>query len=136
MAAGWIPFCNNFSAADSKLPAMTTTEVVPSPASISCAWERWTNYVLSAHGQRTSTLTIFAAGCTTCISFRIVAPSLVTVTLPSDCLIILSKPLGPSDVRTAEATPLQAATNISYRRQTATTNQCYSHGFVVVWTCH
>ena len=36
MADGWIPLYNNFSAASSKDPAITTTDVVPSPASISC----------------------------------------------------------------------------------------------------
>lgn len=35
MAVGWIPLCNNFSAASKRAPAITTTEVVPSPASMS-----------------------------------------------------------------------------------------------------
>lgn len=35
MIVGCIPFCNIFSAAPSRLPASTTTEVVPSPASMS-----------------------------------------------------------------------------------------------------
>lgn len=42
---------------------MTTTDVVPSPASTSCAALRSTN--------------IFAAGCITAISFNIVFPSFV-----------------------------------------------------------
>jgi hypothetical protein len=40
---GWIPLSNNDSAALSKAPARTTTEVVPSPASISWAFEISTN---------------------------------------------------------------------------------------------
>lgn len=40
---GWMPFSNIFSAAPSRAPAKTTTEVVPSPASISCAADRSTN---------------------------------------------------------------------------------------------
>ena len=43
MMVGWIPFCSIFSAAPRKLPASTTTEVVPSPASTSCAAERSTS---------------------------------------------------------------------------------------------
>lgn len=35
MVVGWMPFCSIFSAAPRKLPARTTTDVVPSPASIS-----------------------------------------------------------------------------------------------------
>jgi hypothetical protein len=41
---GCIPFCSIFSAAPRRLPASTTTEVVPSPASTSCAAERSTSY--------------------------------------------------------------------------------------------
>lgn len=40
---GWMPFSSIFSAAPSRLPAKTTTEVVPSPASISCAADKSTN---------------------------------------------------------------------------------------------
>lgn len=60
---GWIPFPNSLSAAPNKLPQMTTTDVVPSPASTSCAAERSTN--------------IFAEGCMTAILFSIVFPSFV-----------------------------------------------------------
>lgn len=35
ITVGWMPFCNIFSAAPRKLPARTTTDVVPSPASTS-----------------------------------------------------------------------------------------------------
>jgi len=35
MVVGWIPLARRLSQACSKAPAMTTTEVVPSPASIS-----------------------------------------------------------------------------------------------------
>ena len=44
MTVGWMPFCNIFSAAPRRLPARTTTDVVPSPASTSCAAERSTSW--------------------------------------------------------------------------------------------
>lgn len=43
MMVGCMPFWSIFSAAPSKLPARTTTEVVPSPASMSCAADRSTS---------------------------------------------------------------------------------------------
>ena len=43
MIVGCIPFSNSFSAAPRRLPAMTTTDVVPSPASMSCAADRSTS---------------------------------------------------------------------------------------------
>ena len=49
MMVGWIPLLSIFSAAPSKLPASTTTEVVPSPASTSCAADRSTSYKKHAH---------------------------------------------------------------------------------------
>lgn len=45
MMVGCMPFSSIFSAAPSRLPASTTTDVVPSPASTSCAAERSTNYI-------------------------------------------------------------------------------------------
>lgn len=79
MTVGWRPYCyvrkiptylhrelplpSNFSAAPRRLPAITTTDVVPSPASISCALARSTN--------------ILAAGCITLMSLSMVFPSLV-----------------------------------------------------------
>lgn len=44
MIVGWIPLPSSFSAAPSRAPARTTTDVVPSPASISCAAERSTSW--------------------------------------------------------------------------------------------
>lgn len=44
MVVGWIPLCNSFSAASSRLPATITTLVVPSPASISWALDSSTNW--------------------------------------------------------------------------------------------
>lgn len=44
MMVGWMPLPSNFSAAPRKDPAKTTTEVVPSPASMSCAAERSTSW--------------------------------------------------------------------------------------------
>ena len=43
MMVGCMPFCNIFSAAPRNAPARTTTEVVPSPASTSCAADRSTS---------------------------------------------------------------------------------------------
>lgn len=43
IAVGWMPRCSNFSAASNRAPAITTTEVVPSPASISWALDNSTN---------------------------------------------------------------------------------------------
>lgn len=44
MMVGWMPLLSIFSAAPNRLPANTTTEVVPSPASTSCAADRSTSY--------------------------------------------------------------------------------------------
>lgn len=68
IVVGWIPFSNKISQEWSKEPAKTATEVVPSPASISYAFEISTN--------------IFAVGWTTSIYFKIVAPSFVINTFP------------------------------------------------------
>lgn len=43
---GWIPLSNKDSAAFNKAPARTTTDVVPSPASTSWAFEISTNLKL------------------------------------------------------------------------------------------
>lgn len=72
---------------------MTTTEVVPSPASMSWALEISTNYLWIR------IFTIFATGCTTSIFLRIVAPSFVIRTSPLASWIILSIPFGPKLVR-------------------------------------
>jgi len=63
MTVGCMPLPSNRSAAPRRLPAITTTDVVPSPASMSWACARSTS--------------IFAEGCMTLIWFSIVAPSLV-----------------------------------------------------------
>ena len=74
-------------------PASNTTDVVPSPTSLSCDIE------ISAKTR--------AAGCTISKSFMIVAPSLLMVTLvPS--YMSLSMPRGPSVERTASTTAPQA----------------------------
>ena len=44
IAVGWMPFDSNFDAASKSAPAMTTTVVVPSPASISWAFDNSTNF--------------------------------------------------------------------------------------------
>merc|ERR1719384_1323624 len=94
MEVGWIPFWSSLSAASSRLPAITQTEVVPSPASISCAL--------------LSSTSILAAGWTTFISLRMVAPSLVMVTSPLASWIILSMPRGPRLVLMASLRALAA----------------------------
>ena len=66
-----------------------TAEVVPSPTSLSVAFETSTS--------------IFAAGCWTSISLSMVAPSLVMVTSPSESTSILSMPRGPTELLTISA---------------------------------
>lgn len=98
---GWIFYYTSFSASLKSSPASTATVVVPSPTSSS--------YVLEI------SIKIFAAGLSTWIDLRIVAPSLVTVMLflceGSPTLYrILSIPLGPKVVLTRSATAI-APTN-------------------------
>mmetsp|Transcript_35888 Transcript_35888/g.89420 ORF Transcript_35888/g.89420 Transcript_35888/m.89420 type:complete len:233 (+) Transcript_35888:1248-1946(+) len=94
IACGWSPLLRSISAAPSSAPAMTTTDVVPSPASTSCALDNSTN--------------ILAVGCCTAICLSMVAPSLVITTPSLASWIILSMPLGPRLVRMASATALAA----------------------------
>mmetsp|Transcript_99085 Transcript_99085/g.308769 ORF Transcript_99085/g.308769 Transcript_99085/m.308769 type:complete len:205 (+) Transcript_99085:883-1497(+) len=68
MVCGWMPLERRRSAACSRAPAMTTTEVVPSPASTSWALE--------------SSTIILAVGWVSFICCRIVAPSLEMRTSP------------------------------------------------------
>lgn len=68
MAAGWIPLLRSSWHALRSAPAMTTTDVVPSPASISYALEISTS--------------ILAVGWMTSSLLKIVAPSFVIRTLP------------------------------------------------------
>mmetsp|Transcript_10330 Transcript_10330/g.25326 ORF Transcript_10330/g.25326 Transcript_10330/m.25326 type:complete len:228 (-) Transcript_10330:172-855(-) len=75
-------------------PQSTVTEVVPSPATMSCDLD--------------SSTSIFAAGCDTSILFRMVAPSLVMVTSLLPLTSILSIPRGPREVRMASASFLAA----------------------------
>ena len=89
-----MPFRISERLVSSRLPQSTTTLVVPSPASTSCDFE--------------SSTSILAVGWKTCMWLMIVAPSFVMITSPSLLWIILSMPLGPSDERTASATPLAA----------------------------
>ena len=100
------PFSKRRSQAVRRLPARTQTEVVPSPASISCALDSSTSYWegqlskiitllidnsvwlwLVSPIDTCDQLTIFAAGCITFIRLRMVAPSLVMVTSPAPDLI-------------------------------------------------
>ncbi len=90
MATGCTPLDNNVPQASSNAPAMTTTVVVPSPASMSWDWDSSTN--------------ILAAGWRTFILDKMVAPSLEMRTSPLESSMSLSIPRGPRDVRTALAT--------------------------------
>mmetsp|Transcript_55635 Transcript_55635/g.144646 ORF Transcript_55635/g.144646 Transcript_55635/m.144646 type:complete len:268 (+) Transcript_55635:991-1794(+) len=94
MVCGWMPLASSRSAACSSAPAVTTTEVVPSPASTSWAFE--------------SSTIILAVGCVSFICCRMVAPSFEMITSPLGSWIILSMPFGPSDVLTVWATALAA----------------------------
>mmetsp|Transcript_7546 Transcript_7546/g.23867 ORF Transcript_7546/g.23867 Transcript_7546/m.23867 type:complete len:266 (+) Transcript_7546:1040-1837(+) len=94
MIVGWMPFSSRRCAASRMAPQSTVTDVVPSPASVSC-------------DLATST-SILAAGCATSMRARIVAPSFVMITSPDLDTTILSMPFGPSDVRTTSATALAA----------------------------
>ena len=95
MIVGWM-FCSMSSSARlSSSPASTTAVVVPSPHSWSWVFATSTS--------------IFAAGCSTSISLRIVTPSLVTTTSPIESTSILSRPRGPSVERTESAIAFAAA---------------------------
>mmetsp|Transcript_61312 Transcript_61312/g.161125 ORF Transcript_61312/g.161125 Transcript_61312/m.161125 type:complete len:217 (-) Transcript_61312:17-667(-) len=80
---GWMLFLTSSFARFSSSAAMITTEVVPSPTSVSCRFA-------------SSTRTL-AAGCSTSSCCRMVAPSLVIVMSPMSSTSILSRPCGPSD---------------------------------------
>ena len=75
-------------------PAMITAVVVPSPTSSSWVFATSTS--------------IFAAGCSISISFKMVTPSLVTTISPSPSTNILSIPFGPNVVLTVSANTLPA----------------------------
>ena len=81
---GWIFWSKSSSAFFRSSLANTTAVVVPSPTISSCVFA-------------ISTI-IFAAGCSTSISFRIAAPSFVIVMSPKLSISILSIPRGPSVV--------------------------------------
>src|SRR3972149_973204 len=89
-------FCSTRSSAFLRSsPARITAAVVPSPASSSWVFATSTS--------------IFAAGCSMSISFRIVTPSFVMTTSPRLSTSILSLPRGPNVERTASATAFAAA---------------------------
>jgi len=94
---GWIFYWTSFSASLKSSPARTATVVVPSPTSSSCVFE--------------ISIKILAAGLSTKMDYKIVAPSFVTVILflacwsPNDCKI-LSMPFGPRVVLTKSATAI------------------------------
>mmetsp|Transcript_7403 Transcript_7403/g.6635 ORF Transcript_7403/g.6635 Transcript_7403/m.6635 type:complete len:393 (-) Transcript_7403:30-1208(-) len=74
--------------------AIITTEVVPSPTSLSCKLANSTN--------------TFAHGCSKSNRLRIVAPSFVITTSPISSTNILSKPNGPNDDFTILDTAIHA----------------------------
>ncbi len=92
---GWTSWVRRDSAFSNSAPASTTADVVPSPTSLSVVFEISTS--------------IFAAGCWTSISLRMVAPSFVIVTSPSESTSILSIPLGPRLLWTTSAMIFAAA---------------------------
>ena len=94
LTVGWMPLSMSWRLVSSSAPQSTTTLVVPSPASMSCDLE--------------SSTSILAVGWKTCMWLMMVAPSFVMMTSPSLDWIILSMPFGPSEERTASATPLAA----------------------------
>jgi len=93
---GWMEFLTSSLARLSSSEARMTTEVVPSPTSLSCISDSCTS--------------TRAAGCSTSMLARIVAPSLVMVTSPRSSTSILSRPIGPRDVLTTLATESAAVT--------------------------
>jgi hypothetical protein len=78
--------------------ASNTTEVVPSPTSLSCCVARETRIraYTSDHFHRREERG-HTAGCVTSNNDRIVAPSLVIVMSPTLSTNILSNPTGPRD---------------------------------------
>lgn len=93
MTEGWMPLERSRSAAPRRLPQITTTDVVPSPASTSWAPERLTS--------------IFAVGCMTDMLLSMVFPSFVIMVSPFPPRIILSIPRGPREVLMASATAVR-----------------------------
>lgn len=82
MVCGCIFCATSFSASLNNSAANTHTLVVPSPTSSSCTFEMLTR--------------ILAAALSSCIDFKIVAPSFVTVMSPEDAdCRILFMPFGP-----------------------------------------
>mmetsp|Transcript_25921 Transcript_25921/g.62646 ORF Transcript_25921/g.62646 Transcript_25921/m.62646 type:complete len:205 (-) Transcript_25921:47-661(-) len=96
IVVGWIEFFTSSLARLSSSAATITTEVVPSPTSLSCISDSCTS--------------TRAAGCSTSSISRIVAPSFVIVTSPRSSTSILSSPIGPNDVFTTLATEQAAVT--------------------------
>mmetsp|Transcript_15867 Transcript_15867/g.53855 ORF Transcript_15867/g.53855 Transcript_15867/m.53855 type:complete len:276 (-) Transcript_15867:63-890(-) len=90
MRTGCSPRSRSFSASLSSAPASTTTPVVPSPTSLSWDCDR-----------STRSLPIWWSTSMRC---RMVAPSFVMVTSPSEDTSILSMPLGPRDDRSVLVT--------------------------------
>ena len=81
---GEMPKSNNFSAFSSKEPASITTDIVPSPTSLSTEFE--------------ASIITLAAGCSTSSLRNIVEPFLVIVTSPKRSMYIFSNPLGPNEL--------------------------------------
>ena len=96
IVAGCTPWRTSCQAFRSISAQITTVDVVPSRATLSCVEE-----VL---------ITIFATGCSTRAVSRTVTPSLVTNVLPSSSTNNLSRPFGPSVDLTAPASAIAACT--------------------------
>ena len=111
MAEGWIPFSMSSWQAFKRAPAMTTTEVVPSPASISCALDISTNYPIITrfyyhfggwvdhlHLLQNSSSVVCNQDLALCVLDLHVCKKYENT--------ILSMPLGPKLVRTTSATAI------------------------------
>ncbi len=110
-----MPISNNSSAFSTSAPASTTTDVVPSPTALSTALD--------------ASIITFAAGCSTSIFLRNVAPSLVTVISPRISINIFSSPLGPRKPLTRSAINLAARrlylrASVPYVLLTPSLNSC------------
>src|SRR5206468_5399908 len=77
---------------------------------------------------------IFAAGCSTSISLRIVTPSFVIVTSPNESTSILSIPRGPSVERTASATA-RAAAMLLFCAPLPRSRPVPSFRMIICWPC-
>lgn len=87
-------------------PAITMTEVVPSPTSSSCAWEK--SNLINKYLTLANSIMLLAAGCYTSISRRIAFPSFVITIPPMGSRSIFNIDLGPRVEMTISETAFAA----------------------------